>query len=320
MTSLTINLISQYGPDQCEVLNVDQAQAMCLKLTTGHYENFSVLSMVVPQTLRSDFAALYAFCRWADDLGDETGNPEKSLELLGWWRRELKLCFEGEPRHPVFVALRPVIEKHDLPIELFDDLIKAFEQDQHMTRYDTWAQLIDYCRLSANPVGRLVLMVCGEPRSEKLYQLSDAICTALQLTNHLQDVSRDFKENDRLYIPRELIKIDSFDERLRETIKLGHAPDQEFYGLAREVIKRCHLRTWKMFEQGESLLDQVKPSTKPIVWLLAAGGQYVLQQIEMGNYETVLHRPKLGLLRRFSLVLKARSMARQAEKKGNTTT
>ncbi|MCZ6835501.1 MAG: squalene synthase HpnC [Planctomycetota bacterium] len=317
MSSLTINQLPRFGPDQCEVLNLDQARAMCRKLTTGHSENFSVLSMVVPPELRNDFAALYAFCRWADDLGDEISDPQMSLELLDWWRRELNLCIEGQPRHPVFVALRSTIEKHELPIEPFDDLIKAFEQDQHVTRYDTWTQLIEYCHLSADPVGRLVLMICGEPRTDKLFAMSDATCTALQLTNHWQDVSRDIKDRDRIYIPRDLIGIDDFDERLKRTNALGHAPDQMFYGMSRDVIKQCVKRTWDLYEQGAPLLDEVKPTTKPILWLFAAGGQHVLHQIEMWNFETILHRPKLSLPSRLGLVLKARFMARRAGPKGN---
>src|SRR5262249_40556404 len=153
--------------------------------------NFSVLSALVPAGLRDDFATVYSFCRWADDLGDETGDTSRSLALLAWWRRELQQAFAGTPRHPVFLALKPVIDRHSLPIEPFDHLIAAFEQDQTVNRYQTWEQLIGYCRLSADPVGRLVLMVCGEERSRENFALSDAICTALQLTNHWQDVRRD---------------------------------------------------------------------------------------------------------------------------------
>src|SRR5690606_34206104 len=137
------------------------------------------------------------------DLGDEIGDPQRSLELLAWWRRELQQCFAGSPRHPVFIALESTIQRHALPIQPFDDLITAFEQDQTVTRYDTWEQLIGYCQKSADPVGRLVLMVCGEDRSDENFHLSDAICTALQLTNHWQDVKRDVLDRDRIYIPRE---------------------------------------------------------------------------------------------------------------------
>ena len=171
MSISTVQQLDQYGPLRCEVMTTEQARAWCLRLASGRYENFSVLSAVVPRHLRPDFAAVYAFCRWADDLSDEVGHPERSLELLAWWRRELQQCFAGQPRHPVFLALAPTVRKHDLPIEPFDDLIRAFEQDQTTHRYETWDQLIGYCRLSANPVGRLVLMMCGEPRTDALFKL-----------------------------------------------------------------------------------------------------------------------------------------------------
>lgn len=203
----TINPVDQldaFGPERCELLSVEQARSWCRRLALGRYENFSVLSALVPRDLRDDFAAVYAFCRWADDLGDEVGDPVRSLELLAWWRRELEQCFAGEPRHPVFIALHPTITKHDLPMQPFDALIRAFEQDQTKRRYETWEEVIDYCTRSADPVGRLVLMLCGEPRTEEVFTLSDKICTALQLTNHWQDVKRDILERDRIYIPREL--------------------------------------------------------------------------------------------------------------------
>ncbi len=224
MSVTTIQQLEMFGPDRCDTLTMEQARAMCRRLALGRYENFSVLSAVVPADLRDDFAAVYAFCRWADDLGDEIGDPQRSLNLLAWWRRELQQCFDGQPRHPVFMALRPVIERHELPMQPFDDLIRAFEQDQTVDRYETWEQLIAYCQLSANPVGRLVLMICGEQRDEDSFANSDATCTALQLTNHWQDVRRDVLERERLYIPREMIAEslrDGFEQRLMASAKQG---------------------------------------------------------------------------------------------------
>lgn len=320
MSSIVVSQLGEFGPDRCQTLSVEQARAMCRRLAAGRYENFSVLSSVVPRDRRDDFAALYAFCRWADDLGDEIGDPERSLELLGWWREELQQCFSGEPRHPVFVALRSTIETHGLPMEPFDDLIRAFEQDQTVTRYDTWDQLMGYCRMSAVPVGRLVLMICGEPRTDDVFRRSDAICTALQLTNHWQDVNRDILNRDRIYIPREMIDIDDFEGRLLKTAKLGHAPDRAFFGATRELIKDCAERTWPLFERGSTLLDVIAPTTRPIVWLLSAGGRNVLHQIELWNYETVLHRPRLGKLGRMLLVLRALRMARSVHRKSRIRT
>jgi len=305
---MTVNPVQQldiYGPDHCDTLTVEQARRWCRRLAGSRYENFSVLSGVMPKSLRDDYAALYAFCRWADDLGDEVDSRERALELLQWWRRELNQCFEGEPRHPVFIALAPTIERHNLPIKPFDDLIRAFEQDQTVTRYDTWEQVIGYCRLSADPVGRLVLMIAGEPRTDELFGLSDATCTALQLTNHWQDVRRDILDRDRIYIPRELIKIEDFEQRLLQTAQQGHAPDREFFGQSREVVRACVQRTWPLFETGAGLLPKLGPATRPFVRLFLDGGKRVLRSIEAWNYETVLFRPKLGACAKLMLVARA---------------
>lgn len=321
MTAATLQQLDLYGPERCETLTVEQARAMCRRLALGRYENFSVLSAVVPADLRDDFAAVYAFCRWADDLGDEVGDRTRSLELLSWWRRELQQCFDGQPRHPVFMALRPVIDRHDLPLQPFDDLIRAFEQDQKVDRYVTWEELIDYCRLSANPVGRLVLMICGEPREETIFVNADATCTALQLTNHWQDVRRDVLERGRIYIPREIMEEKAsdtvaFESRLIASATQGWGIDQQFLGEFRAILRACIERTWPLFEQGSHLLDQIAARTQPIAWLLSAGGQHVLRQIEMWNYETALHRPKLGKVTRVMLVAKAWWMSRLAARQG----
>jgi squalene synthase HpnC len=302
MTVSPVQQLDVYGPERCDTLSVEQARQWCRRLARRRYENFSVLSGLVPGPLRDDYAALYAFCRWADDLGDEVGDPDRSLELLAWWRRELEQCFAGEPRHPVFIALAPTIERHRLPIRPFDDLINAFEQDQTVTRYDTWEQVVDYCRRSADPVGRLVLMIGGEPRRDELFECSDAICTALQLTNHWQDVRRDILERDRIYIPREMIEIDRFEERLVTTARQGFAPDREFFGESRLLIRACVDRTWPLFEKGEGLLAMLSPRTRPFVGLFLAGGTRVLRAIEAWNCETVLYRPRLSKVTKMALV------------------
>jgi len=200
MTSIVLQQLDRYGPDHCETVPPSEARRYAVDLATSHYENFTVVSRVLPARLREDFAAVYAFCRWADDLGDETGDPRRSLELLDWWRQELDACYRGEPRHPVFVALKPTIEKHDIPATPFEKLIDAFVQDQGLTRSHTWEQVVDYCTRSADPVGRLVLYMCGY-RDEQRQRLSDCTCTALQLANFWQDVRRDILERDRIYVP-----------------------------------------------------------------------------------------------------------------------
>jgi len=319
MLASTIEQLERFGPDRCETLSVQQARAWCRRVAGGRYENFSVLSHLVSRHLRDDFAAVYAFCRWADDLGDEVGHPARSLELLAWWKRELEQCFAGQPRHPVFMALEPTIRQHGLPFELFDDLISAFEQDQTVTRYETWEQLLGYCRRSANPVGRLVLMMCGERREESLYAGSDAVCTALQLANHWQDVRRDLVERDRVYIPREMVKSDRFEERLRASARLGHGVDREFLGESRIIIRDCVERTWPLFMQSGEFLNELTPATRPLVWLFAAGGQHVLRMIERWNYETALHRPKVSHPAKIMLVAKAWWMHQRTTKLGRST-
>ncbi len=317
MSATPIQQLEVFGPDRCDTLTIEQARAMCRRLALGRYENFSVLSKVVPPDLRDDFAAVYAFCRWADDLGDEVGSSQRSMELLAWWRRELQQCFDGQPRHPVMMALRPVIEQHDLPIQPFDDLIRAFEQDQRVDRYEKWDDLLGYCRLSANPVGRLVLMICGERREPQIFACADATCTALQLTNHWQDVKRDMLDRNRLYLPREMIDESlraGFEQRLIGSARQGWSVDQRFLGEFRATLKRCVDRTWPLYERGAGLLHEVSDRTRPIAWLLASGGQHVLRQIEAWNYETALHRPKLGKASRVMLVAKAWWMARGANR------
>lgn len=300
-----MNVLDRYGPAGGKAVSLDEARAYCRRLAGRQYENFSVLTRFIKPEKRDDFAAVYAFCRWADDLGDEAGSPERALELLAWWRAELARCYEGEATHPVFIALRPTVERFDLPMQLFADLIDAFEQDQTVLRYGTWDQLIDYCRRSADPVGRLVLRLTESPLTDEALAASDATCTALQLTNHWQDVKRDLVERDRIYIPAELNPIDNFESRLRDSISQGYAVDQEFLEETRQVIRACVTRTWPLFEQGEKLLPLLDTETRPIVWLFMSGGQHVLRQIEMWNFETVLHRPKLEKLSKIKLLAQA---------------
>lgn len=303
-----VEQLETYGPERCDVLSVEQARRWCRRLALGRYENFSVLSSLVPDDCRDDFAAVYAFCRWADDLGDEVGDPARSLELLAWWRRELEQCYAGSPRHPVFIALWPTIERCNLPMALFDDLIAAFEQDQTVTRYETWEQLLGYCKRSADPVGRLVLMVLGEKRDDALFERSDAVCTALQLTNHWQDVKRDVLERGRIYVPAEFVTaagVENFDDRLHRSAAQGWGVDQAFLDQSRCVLRECVKRTWPLFEHGEGLLNIVSDRARPVIWLFIAGGERVLHQIEMWNFETALHRPRLSKPAKVSLVAKA---------------
>ncbi len=282
------------------------ARAWCAALARGHYENFSVLSGLVPGRLRGDFAAVYAFCRWADDLGDEAGEPgEERLRLLAWWRGELEACFAGEPRHPVFIALRPTVARHALPMSPFDDLIRAFEVDQVQSRWGTWDDLVGYCRLSADPVGRLVLGLFGLATPERV-ALSDRVCTALQVVNHLQDVRRDLLERDRIYLPQEATAaIPDFEHRLRRAAEAGHAPDHAFLEEYRTALRPLVARCWELFGEGRGLLPTLTPEARPVVRLFVEGGEHVLRSIEHWNLETCIHRPRLGRATKAALVMKA---------------
>src|SRR5436305_4283995 len=178
-----------------------EARGYCARLARAHYENFSVASWFLPARLRQHFFNVYAYCRISDDLGDEVGDAAASLELLHQWHRELDACYEGSPKHPVFVALAETVKQFDIPKHEFSDLLIAFRQDQTVARFETFNDVLAYCHYSANPVGHLVLYLCGYRDAER-QQLSDYTCTALQLANFWQDVKVDLKKN-RVYIPQE---------------------------------------------------------------------------------------------------------------------
>lgn len=310
-------MLARFGPESTSPAPTrEEALEYVRALAHSHYENFSVLSRLVPERMRDDFAAVYAFCRWSDDLGDEIGSTpearEKSLELLGWWRRELEACFafvggneDRAPTHPVFVALAETVRRRGLPIGPFDDLIKAFEQDQRVTRYKTWAALLDYCSRSANPVGRLVLGIGGYGGSnagdEELLRMSDATCTALQLTNHWQDVRRDLIERDRIYMPLEEAGIP--EDRL---LKWASMPEEP---LARvpyiRAMRPLVLRTRELFKEGRPLPRALGNELAPVVWLFGAGGEAVLTRIERMGCATLWQRPRLSKLDKLALIMAA---------------
>jgi len=302
--------ILRFGPAQTESVSLDAARAYCRRLALGRYENFSVLSPLVPEDRRDDFAAIYAFARWADDLGDEAGSRERASELLAWWRGELERMASGEARHPVFVALAPTVARRGLDLGLFRDLVAAFELDQVKDRYATWDDVVGYCKLSANPVGRLVLATLGERCDDAMLAASDATCTALQLTNHWQDIRRDWVERRRIYVPADMHDIVDFEGRLGRTIAQGYSCDATFFGESRRLVRRLVAKTWDLWEAGEPLVAGVQPRSRPLIWLFAAGGRSVLREIERWNCETVLERPRLTRFRKLTLVLGAVASAR----------
>ena len=288
--------LREWGPDFTGTPSRADAQAVCRRIAGARRENFVVLSRFVPADRVESFAALYAFCRWSDDLGDESGDVARATERLEWWREETRRAFAEGSSHPIFVALAPAIERHELPHQLFDDLIDAFLQDQTVTRYDTWTQLLDYCRRSANPVGRLVLMLLDESRDDDALAASDAICTALQLANHWQDIRRDFVERDRIYLPADRQKMDDFEARFRTTIEQGYAADATFLQASREAIKGVVNETGVILERGMPLFAAVEEPTRPLIWLFVGGATHVLRTILRWNCETVLQRPKVSRL------------------------
>lgn len=323
MPSAILEQLDTYGPQHCEQLDYAQATDYTRDLTRNHYENFTVVSWLLPKRLRDDFRHVYAFCRWADDLGDETGDPQKSLELLEWWRSELDLCYAGEPRHPVFVALKPTIDRCEIPRKPFDDLIDAFVQDQTMTRYRTWDEVLDYCTRSADPVGRLVLYLCGY-RDEQRQRLSDATCTALQLANFWQDVRRDVLERDRVYLPSEIASQHGLSiEQMVQAIKDdaagkggmdckvcagGSLPSIAISALGKPFESTmCELvaRTWPLFKSGRALLPTIAPDVRTDVKLFTLGGEAILNMIQRQHYNTLTHRPKLSKAAKLSLMASA---------------
>ena len=264
--------------------SLDQAQRYTRRLATQHYENFTVVSWLLPRRLHQHFYNLYSYCRWADDLGDEIPDAARALELLDWWEGELRRCYAGEPSHAVFVALRDTVKAFDIPIEPFRDLLTAFRQDQTVHRYPDWDSVLGYCRCSANPVGRLVLYLCGY-RDEERQRLSDFTCTALQLANFWQDVARDL-EKDRIYIPLDALARHG----LGEADLFAHCFDDRYVALMKELIAR----TRELFAAGRPLVERVDPQLRVDIDLFSRGGLAVLDAIESIGYDTLHHRPALG--------------------------
>ncbi|MEN6356819.1 MAG: squalene synthase HpnC [Armatimonadota bacterium] len=240
-----------------------------------HYENFTVGSIFLPREIRRHVFNVYAYCRVCDDLADEIDDPDLSVRLLEWWREELHACFSGNPQHPVFKALLETITQFNLPIEPFEDLISAFLQDQHVTRYDTFEQVLDYCKRSANPVGRVFLHLLGYT-DDKRRGLADATCTALQLANFWQDIGVDYQKG-RIYIPKEDMERFGYTEsELR-----NHVVNASFVRLMRFEIAR----TRELFERGRSLSRLISGVGAADVELFTRGGLAVLQSIEQINYD-----------------------------------
>ena len=277
------------------VWTLAESLAYTRDLATRHYENFHVVSFLLPKRLHQDFYNVYAFCRWADDLGDEIGNTSESLRLLAWWREELDKMYSGDGSHPVFVALQQTVARYELPQSLFNDLIKAFEQDQAVTRYPTFEKLFEYCRYSANPVGRLVLGLCGY-RDPERQALSDATCTALQLANFWQDVIVDLAK-DRVYLPLDLLERHGYSvEALFE-----RRFDSRFRAAMQEAVEVAR----ELFLKGWPLARMVDRRLAVDLDLFSRGGLKVLEKIERQDYNVLRARPAVSKIERVQLLLAA---------------
>ncbi len=282
---------------------LEEALAYTRWLAGVHYENFHVVSFLLPKRLHQDFFNVYAFCRWADDLGDEIGDRTESLRLLSWWRAELERMYVGEAAHPVFVALKQTVTRRGLPVEPFEHLIRAFEQDQRVTRYRTWEEVFDYCRYSANPVGRLVLHLCGYSDAER-QRLSDATCTALQLANFWQDVAVDLAK-DRVYIPLEVMQRHGY--TLDDLFALKATP--AFRAAMREIVAKAR----ELFVEGLPLAAMLDRRLAVDIELFSRGGMRILDKIERQDYDVLARRPAISKVERAGLLLEV--LVRQAFRK-----
>jgi squalene synthase HpnC len=313
-------LPSEYAiPDRAPSLQ--EAQQYCARLAHSHYENFSVVTWFLPKRLHQHFYNVYAYCRISDDLGDEVGKAEQSLALLDAWESELNATYlslvepplkdirkeantlepdvggrnPACPRHPVFIALRETIRECDIPRQPFADLLTAFRQDQRVVRHATFDDVLGYCHYSANPVGHLVLYLCGYRDAER-QQLSDYTCTALQLANFWQDVARDYAKG-RIYLPLD----DLAKYGVGESDIAARRATPEF----REMMKFEVARAREWFHQGLSLAGMVDKHLALDIELFSRGGLEILSAIERQGYDVLTRRPAISKPRKLWLVARA---------------
>lgn len=274
--------LQRYGPGSLDRMASPMvARSYCARVARSHYENFTVASVLLPRRLLPHFYAVYAYCRWADDLADDTGGGQQSLRLLNWWRDELTALYAGEPHHPVMIALQETVQKFAIPIKPFLDLLSAFEQDQYVAEYSTFDALHDYCRRSANPVGQIVLHLFGCATPDRL-TLSDQICTGLQLANFWQDVARDW-DIRRTYLPVE--------DRQR-----FHYPTDDLHARRctpafRELMQFQVERARHYLLSGRPLVDHVPREVQMDVELFVQGGLAILDAITRQNFDVWASRP-----------------------------
>jgi squalene synthase HpnC len=274
-------------------VTVAEAEEYTRQLATTHYENFHVVSFLLPKHLHQDFYNVYAYCRTADDLADEIADRDESLRQLHGWNDQLDRMYAGDAEHPIFIALKGTVAKYGIPKQPFADLIKAFIHDRHVSRYQNWDEVLDYCVYSANPVGRLVLYLCGYSDPER-QALSDHTCTALQLANFWQDITVD-QLKDRVYLPLDLLARHGYtvDELF------AHKFDDRFVAIMREAVDRAR----QLFLAGLPLNRMVNRRLAVDLELFSRGGMCVLDKIEQQGYDVLSRRPKIGKVERVMLLL-----------------
>jgi squalene synthase HpnC len=276
-------------------VTLQASYAACEHLARTHYENFPVASRLLPSRLRPHVAAVYAFARTADDIADEPGlETVERLRRLAQFRERVvrrespTSAFakaSADSSDEIFPALFDTIERFDLPQSLFTDLLSAFEQDVTVTRYATWDHVLDYCRRSANPVGRIVLRLSGY-RSDALDGASDAVCTALQLTNFWQDLAVDWSRG-RLYVPEEVWRAHGADP---------HDLDRGAWTPAwRAALADCGQRTGALFGRGRSVCDGVRGRLRYELRATWLGGTRILERLEQHHFDVFAARPSLAV-------------------------
>jgi squalene synthase HpnC len=275
--------------------SLEEARAYCERLAKSHYENFSVATWFLPRRLRQHFYNVYAYCRISDDLGDEVGDPQQSLELLDQWEAELNACYAGSPKHPVFVALAETVKQFNIPQHEFSDLLIAFRQDQTIARFETFDDILAYCRYSANPVGHLVLYLGGYSDAKR-QQLSDYTCTALQLANFWQDVFVDYGKG-RIYLPLEDLR--RFGVTGEDIAQRRATP--QFVSMMKFEVERA--RDW--FARGLPLVNMVNRARASDLEGFSRGGQEILNANERQGFDVLRLRPEISKSRKLLLVLRA---------------
>ncbi len=282
-----------YGPAAQHPVRLTprKSRRYCRRLARKHYENFTVASWLLPGSARQHFCNLYAYCRWADDLADEIHSPQQSLALLQWWEMQLRRCYGGQAEHPVFVALGETIRCCQIPIDPFLDLLVAFRQDQRVRHYQSQEQLLDYCRYSANPVGRLVLCVagCNDPQRARL---ADNICTGLQLANFCQDVARDLDQG-RIYLPQLECHRYGYEESMLAR--------RECNGAFRQLLAAQSLEAEGRLKAGRALVAHMPADYQLAVALFIEGGLAILDAIRRQDYDVWTKRPRLSRGRKLRL-------------------